>query len=213
MRLRCFIWPHNLNCKCGSKISPNHLFNCKPFITSRSKVHDAVRDQLYCMSKSHKIISYLEPLLSRLVDEDTLNSFGRNRGDLMLEGLEGTTIITDVRSTDVCNDFFIPMAQSKYRDPLTVSEKAKIDKYKAKLLSLNAESHTHYVLCPFGVSLHGTLGPLALSFLDDFVDIVKQRTGRVFDKSFWQNRTVFSIFKGVDPLLSSALLSLGCVYE
>ncbi|KAL0215843.1 hypothetical protein P9112_008027 [Eukaryota sp. TZLM1-RC] len=68
------------------------------------------------MSKSHRIVSYLEPLLSRLV-EDFLNSFGRNRGDLMLEGLEGTTIITDVRSTDVCNDFFIPMAQSKYRDP------------------------------------------------------------------------------------------------
>ncbi|KAL0215054.1 hypothetical protein P9112_007238 [Eukaryota sp. TZLM1-RC] len=217
MRLRCFILPdnvpHNLNYKCISKISPNHLFNCKHFITFRSKVHDAVRDQLYCMSKSHRIVSYLEPLLSRLVDEDILNSFGRNRGDLMLEGLEGTTIITDVRSTDACNDSFIPMAQSKYRDPLTVSEKSKIDKYKPKLLSLNAESRTHYVLCPFAVSFHGTLGYLALSFLDDFLEIVKQRTGRVFDKSFWQNRIVFSIFKGVVPLLSSALLSLGRVYE
>ncbi|KAL0219878.1 hypothetical protein P9112_005531 [Eukaryota sp. TZLM1-RC] len=122
------------------------------------------------MSNSHRIVSYLEPLLSRLVDEDTLISFGRNRGDLMLEG---TTIITDVRSTDVCNDCFIPMAHSKCKDPLTVSEKAKIDKYKAKLLSLNAESHTHYVLCPFAVPLHGMLGPLVLSFLDDFVEIVK----------------------------------------
>ncbi|KAL0215680.1 hypothetical protein P9112_007864 [Eukaryota sp. TZLM1-RC] len=96
MCLRCFIWPNNvphyLICKCGSKIPPNHLFNCEHFITFRSKVHDAVKDQLYCMSKSHRIVSYLKPLLSRLVDEDTLNSFGRNRGDLMLEGLEGTTI-------------------------------------------------------------------------------------------------------------------------
>ncbi|KAL0215496.1 hypothetical protein P9112_007680 [Eukaryota sp. TZLM1-RC] len=96
MRLGCCIWPdnvpHYLICKCGSKISPNHLFNCKHFITFRSKVHDAVRDQLYCMSKSHRIVSYLEPLLSRLVDEHTLNSFGRNTGDLMLEGLEGTTM-------------------------------------------------------------------------------------------------------------------------
>ncbi|KAL0204798.1 hypothetical protein P9112_000105 [Eukaryota sp. TZLM1-RC] len=122
MRLRCFIWPnnvpHNLIRKCGSKISPNHLFNCKHFITFRSKVHDAVRDQLHCMSKPHTIVCYLEPLLSRSVDEDTLNSFGRNRDDLMLEGLEGTTIITDVRSTDVCNDSFIPMAQSKCKDSL-----------------------------------------------------------------------------------------------
>ncbi|KAL0216179.1 hypothetical protein P9112_008363 [Eukaryota sp. TZLM1-RC] len=118
-----------------------------------------------------------------------------------------------MRSTDLCNDSFIPMAQSKYRNPLTVSEKVKIDKYKAKLLSLNAELHTHYVLCPFAVPLYGTLGPLALTFLDDFVEIVKQHTGRVFDKSFWQNRIVFSIFKGVVPLLSSALLPLGRVYE
>ncbi|KAL0223169.1 hypothetical protein P9112_002559 [Eukaryota sp. TZLM1-RC] len=135
MRLRCFILPdnlpHNLICKCGSKISPNHLFNCKHFITFRSKVHDAVGHQLFCMSKSHKIVSYLETLLSHLVDEDTLNYFGRNRGDLMLGGLEGTIIITDVRSTDLFNVSFIPMAQSKYKDPLSVSEKAKIDKYKA----------------------------------------------------------------------------------
>ncbi|KAL0205397.1 hypothetical protein P9112_000704 [Eukaryota sp. TZLM1-RC] len=165
------------------------------------------------MSKLHTIVSYLEPLLFRLVDEDTLTSFGLNRGDLMLEGLEGTTIITDVRSTDVCNDSFIPMAQSKYRNPLTVSEKAKIDIYKTKLLSVNVESHTHYVLCPFDVFLHGTLGPLALSFLDDFVEIVQQRTGRVFDKGFWQNRIVFSVFNGVVPLLFSALLSPGRVYE
>ncbi|KAL0216167.1 hypothetical protein P9112_008351 [Eukaryota sp. TZLM1-RC] len=165
------------------------------------------------MSKSHRIVFNLESLLSRLVDEDTLNSFGRNRGDLMLEVLEGTTIITDVRSTDVGNDAFIPMARSKYRDPLTVSEKAKIDKYKAKLLSLNAESHTHYVLCPLAVSPHGTLGPLALFFLDDFVEIVKQRTGKVFGKCLWQNSIVSSIFKGVVPLSSSALLSLGRVYE
>ncbi|KAL0223536.1 hypothetical protein P9112_002926 [Eukaryota sp. TZLM1-RC] len=124
MRLRCFIWPnntlHKLIGKCGSKIAPNHLFNCKHFITFRSKVHDAVRDQLYCMSKSHRIVSYSEPLLSRLVDEDTLNSFGRNRGDLMLEG---TTIITDV-----CINSFIPLAQSKYKNLLSVAENSKINK-------------------------------------------------------------------------------------
>ncbi|KAL0220043.1 hypothetical protein P9112_005696 [Eukaryota sp. TZLM1-RC] len=161
------------------------------------------------MSQSHRIVSCLERLLSRLVDEDTLNSFGRNSGDLMLEGLEGPTIITDVRSTDVCNNSFIPLAQSKHKNRPSVDENSKIDKYKAKLLSLNAESYTHYVLCPFAFSLHGTLGPLALSFLDDFVEIVKQPTGRIFDKMFWQNRIVFSIFKGVVPLLSSALFSLG----
>ncbi|KAL0223210.1 hypothetical protein P9112_002600 [Eukaryota sp. TZLM1-RC] len=129
------------------------------------------------MSKSQKIVSYLEPLLFRLVDEDALNSFGRNRADLMLEGFEGTTIITDVNSTDVCNNSFIPLAQSRHKNPLSVAENTKIAKYRAKLLSLNAESHTHYVLCPFAFPLHGTLGPLVLSLLDDFVEIVQQHTG------------------------------------
>ncbi|KAL0218677.1 hypothetical protein P9112_004330 [Eukaryota sp. TZLM1-RC] len=198
MHLRCFIWPnnvaHNLVCKCGSKMSPNHLLNCKHSITFRSKVHDAVRDQLYCMSKSYTIVFFLEPLLSRLVDEDTLNSFGRNRDDLMFEGLEGTTIITDVESTVVCNNPVIPLAQSKHKNPLSVAQNSEIDKYKAKLL-LNAESHTHYVLCTFAFSLHGALIPLALSFLDDFVEIVKQRTKRIFDKTFYRTELYFQFSK------------------
>ncbi|KAL0206628.1 hypothetical protein P9112_001935 [Eukaryota sp. TZLM1-RC] len=80
------------------------------------------------MSKSHRIVSYLEPLLSRLVDEDTLNSFGRNRDELMLEGLDGTTIITDVRSTDVCNNSVIPLALAKHKNLLAVAENSRINK-------------------------------------------------------------------------------------
>ncbi|KAL0223671.1 hypothetical protein P9112_003061 [Eukaryota sp. TZLM1-RC] len=122
------------------------------------------------MSKSHKIVSYLEPLLSRLVDEDILNSFGRNRGDLMLERLVGTTIINDVTSTDVCNNSSIPLGQSKHKNMLSVPENSKIDKYKANLRSLNAETHTHYFLCSVAFSPHGFLGAIAFSFLDDFME-------------------------------------------
>ncbi|KAL0215728.1 hypothetical protein P9112_007912 [Eukaryota sp. TZLM1-RC] len=125
----------------------------------------------------------------------------------MLQGLEGTKIITDV-----CNNCCIPLAQSKHKNPLSVADNTEIDKYEAKLLSLNTESHTHYFLCTFALSLHGTLKPLALSFLDNFVETVKQRTGRIFDK-FWQNRIAFAICKGIVHLLSFALLSLGRFYE
>ncbi|KAL0215118.1 hypothetical protein P9112_007302 [Eukaryota sp. TZLM1-RC] len=59
MRLRSFIWPDNLPrgsiCKCGKTVTPSHLLNCNRFITFRSKLHDAVRDHLYCMFKSYKI--------------------------------------------------------------------------------------------------------------------------------------------------------------
>ncbi|KAL0214965.1 hypothetical protein P9112_007149 [Eukaryota sp. TZLM1-RC] len=65
MRFRSFIWPdnlpHNLICKCSREITTTHLLNCKHFITFRSKVHDAVRDQLYC------------PLLFCLAIHKTLN--------------------------------------------------------------------------------------------------------------------------------------------
>ncbi|KAL0220135.1 hypothetical protein P9112_005788 [Eukaryota sp. TZLM1-RC] len=79
MRLRSFIWPdnlpHGLICKCGKSVTPAHLFNCNRFITFRSKVHHAVRDQLYCMFKSYKFESFLEPLLSNLADESDRNFF------------------------------------------------------------------------------------------------------------------------------------------
>ncbi|KAL0219250.1 hypothetical protein P9112_004903 [Eukaryota sp. TZLM1-RC] len=120
--------PQNCSCKCGSKISPNQLFNCKHFISFQSKVPDEVRDHLYCESKSLKIVSYLKALLSCLVDENTLNSCGRNRGDLLLGGLQGTTMITNVRPTDLWNISFIPLTQSKHKNPLSVAKNIKIDK-------------------------------------------------------------------------------------
>ncbi|KAL0214240.1 hypothetical protein P9112_006424 [Eukaryota sp. TZLM1-RC] len=95
MRFRSFIWPdnlpHNLICKCSREITTTHLLNCKHFITFRSKVHDAVRDQLYCMCKSYRIESFLEPLLSNLFDAE--NDFHKNnRGDVILPGLDGSFI-------------------------------------------------------------------------------------------------------------------------
>ncbi|KAL0213791.1 hypothetical protein P9112_005975 [Eukaryota sp. TZLM1-RC] len=56
MRLRSLICPDNLThglvCKHGKSVTPTHLVDCNQFITFRSKVHDVVRDQLYCIFKS-----------------------------------------------------------------------------------------------------------------------------------------------------------------
>ncbi|KAL0205402.1 hypothetical protein P9112_000709 [Eukaryota sp. TZLM1-RC] len=196
MRLRSFIWPDNL-LSCGKTITPTHLFNCNRF---RSKVHDVVRDQLYCMFRSYKIESLLEPLLSNLADEADRNSFGDSRGDVLVPGLYGSMIIIDVRSTD--------------NSPLRRAEEAKLIKYAEKIWKMNCNSHTQYLLCPFALSLFGTLGKTAVSFIDDFSSIVKNKTGRIFDRTFWQNRIVFSIFKERHSLISnSLLLSLGRFYE
>ncbi|KAL0211152.1 hypothetical protein P9112_009450 [Eukaryota sp. TZLM1-RC] len=128
MRFRSFIWPdnlpHNLICKCSREITTTHLLNCKHFITFRSKVHDAVRDQLYCMCKSHRIESFLEPLLSNLFDAE--NDFHKNnRGDVILPGLDGSFILLDVMSVDPCNASNERLVNSEIHNPLSNAENFK----------------------------------------------------------------------------------------
>ncbi|KAL0210989.1 hypothetical protein P9112_009287 [Eukaryota sp. TZLM1-RC] len=135
IRLGSFIWPDNLPqgfiCKCGKSVTPIHLLNCNRFITFRSKVHDAVREQLYCMFKYYKIESFIEPLLSNLVDEADRNSFADSRGDVLVPGLDGSMIIIDVRSTHVSKSSNEKLAPSYY-SPLLRAEEAKIIKYAEK---------------------------------------------------------------------------------
>ncbi|KAL0215047.1 hypothetical protein P9112_007231 [Eukaryota sp. TZLM1-RC] len=216
MRFRSFIWPdnlpHNLICKCSREITTTHLLNCKHFITFRSKVHDAVTDQLYCMCKSHRIESFLEPLLSNLFDAE--NDFHKNnRGDVILPGLDGSFILLDVMSVDPCNASNERLVNSEIHNPLSNAENFKFKKYNEPLSKLSSLQHAKYNLYPFVFSLFGSLAPTALRFLDDFEMIVKRRTSRNFNRLFWQNRIVFSIFKGMLKMVSDALLSLGSHYE
>ncbi|KAL0205817.1 hypothetical protein P9112_001124 [Eukaryota sp. TZLM1-RC] len=216
MRFRSFIWPdnlpHNLICKCSREITTTHLLNCKHFITFRSKVHDAVRDQLYCMCKSHRIESFLEPLLSNLFDAE--NDFHKNnRGDVILPGLDGSFILLDVMSVDPCNASNERLVNSEIHNPLSNAENFKF-KNTMNLCPNWPVYSMQNTICihlyfPFLVHLH----QLLYVFLDDFEMIVKRRTGRNFNRLFWQNRIVFSIFKGMLKMVSDALLSLGSHYE
>ncbi|KAL0207075.1 hypothetical protein P9112_012786 [Eukaryota sp. TZLM1-RC] len=216
MRFRSFIWPdnlpHNLICKCSREITTTHLLNCKHFITFRSKVHDAVRDQLYCMCKSHRIESFLEPLLSNLFDaEDDFHK--NNRGDVILPGLDGSFILLDVMSVDPCNASNERLVNPEILNPLSNAENFKFKKYNEPLSKLASLQHAKYNLYPFVFSLFGSLAPTALRFLEDFEMIVQRRTNRSFNRLFWQNRIVFSIFKGMLKMVSDALPSLGSHYE
>ncbi|KAL0208921.1 hypothetical protein P9112_011508 [Eukaryota sp. TZLM1-RC] len=216
MRFRSIIWPdnlpHNLICKCSRKITITHFLNCKHFITFRSKVHDAVRDQLYCMCKSHRIESFLEHLLSNLFDtEDDFHK--NNRGEVILPGIDGTFILLDVMSVDPCNASNERLVNSEIDNPLSNAENFKSKKYNEPLSKLSSEQHAKYNMYPFVFSLFGSLAPTAMRFLADFAMIVKRRTNRNLNTFFWQNRIVFSILKGVLKMVSDALLSLGSHYE
>ncbi|KAL0225647.1 hypothetical protein P9112_012971 [Eukaryota sp. TZLM1-RC] len=140
MRFRSIIWsdnlPHNLICKCSREITITHLLNCKHFITFRSKVHDAVRNQLYCMCKSHRIESFLEPLLSNLFDAEG-DFHKNNRGDVKLPDLDGSFILLDVMSVDPCNASNERLVNSEIHNPLSNAENCKIKKYNEHLSKLS----------------------------------------------------------------------------
>ncbi|KAL0227086.1 hypothetical protein P9112_014410 [Eukaryota sp. TZLM1-RC] len=141
-RFRSCIWtnnlPHNLIYKCSRKITITHLLNCKHFIIFRSKVHDAVRDQLYCMCKSHKIESFLEPLLSNLFDTD--DDFHKNNiRNAILPGLDKTFILLDVMSVDPCNASNERLANSEIHNPLSNAENFKIKKYNEPLSKMSSQ--------------------------------------------------------------------------
>ncbi|KAL0208158.1 hypothetical protein P9112_010745 [Eukaryota sp. TZLM1-RC] len=207
MRFRSFIWPdnlpHTLICKCSREITTTHLLNCKHFITFRSKVHDAVRDQLDCMCKSHKFESFFETSVVKY----------NNGGDAILPGSDGSFILLDVMPVDPCNVSNEMLVNSEIHNPLSNAENFKFKKYNEPLSKLASLQHAKYNLYPFVFSLFGSLAPTALRFLDDFEMIVKRRTGRNFNRLFWQNRIVFFIFQGMLKMVSDALLSLGSHYE
>ncbi|KAL0219595.1 hypothetical protein P9112_005248 [Eukaryota sp. TZLM1-RC] len=203
---------NNLICKCSREITISHLLNCEHFITFRSKVHDAVRDQLYCMCKSHRIESFLDPLLSNLFDaEDDFHK--NNGGDVILPGLDGSFMLLDVMSVDPCNASNERLVNSEIHNSLSNAENFKFKIYNEPLSKLASLQHAKYNLYPFVFSLVGSLAPTSLRFLDDFALIVKRRTNRNFNRLFWQNRIVFSISKEMLKMVSDALLSLGSHYE
>ncbi|KAL0214420.1 hypothetical protein P9112_006604 [Eukaryota sp. TZLM1-RC] len=167
MRLRSFIspdnLPHYLIFNCSREITITRLLHCKHFITSSSKVHDAVRDQLYDMCKFHSIESILEPLLSNLFDaEDDFHK--NNRGDIILPGLDRTFILLDVMSVDPCNVSNERLVNSEIHNPFSNAENFKIKKYNEALSQLSTQQHAKYNLYPFVFSLFGSLAPTAIFF-------------------------------------------------
>ncbi|KAL0207565.1 hypothetical protein P9112_012193 [Eukaryota sp. TZLM1-RC] len=105
---------------------------------------------------------------------------GLTRGDLVVPGLNGSFTILDVMSID-----------PYVNNPLLTGKKYKIAKYAKPVSSVNENSHVQYNLCPLAFSLLGSLGKAAMAFLEDFDVVVKERTGRVFYRVYWQNRLFF----------------------
>ncbi|KAL0205084.1 hypothetical protein P9112_000391 [Eukaryota sp. TZLM1-RC] len=134
---------------------------------------------------------------------------GLTRGDLVVPGLNGSFTILDAMFIDPCNSSNEHLINSDVNNSFLTGEKYKIAKYAKPISSISKHSHAQYNLCPFVFSLLGSLGEAAMAFLEDFVVVVKERTKRIFNRVYWQNRIVFIIFKGIAKLISDSLSSFG----
>ncbi|KAL0211445.1 hypothetical protein P9112_009743 [Eukaryota sp. TZLM1-RC] len=76
------------------------------------------------MCKSHRIESFLEPLLSNLFDTGDFHK--NNRGDVILPGSDGSFILLDVMSVDPCNVSNERLVNSDIHNPLSNAENFKI---------------------------------------------------------------------------------------
>ncbi|KAL0204999.1 hypothetical protein P9112_000306 [Eukaryota sp. TZLM1-RC] len=119
------------------------------------------------MCKSHRIESFLEPLLWNLFDtEDDFHK--NNRGDVILPGLDGSFILLDVLSLDPCNASNESLVNSEIHNPLSNAGSFKIKKYNEPLSKSASLQHANHNLYPFVFSLFGSLAPAAIRFLEDF---------------------------------------------
>ncbi|KAL0211113.1 hypothetical protein P9112_009411 [Eukaryota sp. TZLM1-RC] len=218
MRMRCYLWPCNLPndlfCKCGAGLTLSHLFNCNRYISYRSTLHDAVRDQIHAMCNSYHIESFVEPLLRSLdINESVRDSeYGKRRADVVVPSFDDVMNVVDVVTVDVCKKNALKNAHSEV-SPLDDSELYKRKKYANPLKELKHVRHVDYQICPFAISLYGRLGKTALNFIDDFENLVKKRMNKRFDRRLWLNRIVFTIFKSIPKMISKALMSVSAHYE
>ncbi|KAL0223512.1 hypothetical protein P9112_002902 [Eukaryota sp. TZLM1-RC] len=197
MRMRCFLCPcslpNDLICRCKSVVMLSHILNCKYFITYRSIVHDSARD---AMCKSFNIAAFIEPLVRKLSSDQTDDSFGKRRADLVAPGIDGVLNVVDVVSVDVCKNSAARLVYSA-EQPLSNAEKKKIKKYEEPLAQLGRVEHVKYQFVPFAISLFGNIVPSGLHFFDNFKKVLLNRSGKTMNSTFWLNRIVFSAFSSL----------------
>ncbi|KAL0211315.1 hypothetical protein P9112_009613 [Eukaryota sp. TZLM1-RC] len=147
-----------------------------------------------------------------IIIDQTDDSFGKRRADLVAPGIDGVLNVVDVVSVDVCKNSAARLVYSA-DSPLSNAEKKKIKKYEEPLAQLGRVEHVKYQFVPFAISLFGNIGPSGLHFLENFKKVLLNRSGKTMNSTFWLNRIVFCIFKSIPTMISKALLAIGVEYE
>ncbi|KAL0219170.1 hypothetical protein P9112_004823 [Eukaryota sp. TZLM1-RC] len=125
------------------------------------------------MCKIFNIEAFIEPLVRKLCPDQTDDSFGKRRADLVAPGIDGVLNGVDVVSVDVCKN---SAARLVYSADLPLSNAEK--QYEEPLEQLGRVEHVKYQFVPFAISLFGNIGPSGLQFFEDFKKVLLNRSGK-----------------------------------
>ncbi|KAL0207773.1 hypothetical protein P9112_012401 [Eukaryota sp. TZLM1-RC] len=130
-------------CSNSPQLTKRHALNCSKLkrTTSRSSLHDAVRDTVFNLARTAKILCIKELLLKETL---SLNNFGSDdRGDIYCDWIENSEAVVDFVSCNVANDFLV---QRRKLNPVTALEfkaKEKPRKYDKDIEEANVDRKTH----------------------------------------------------------------------
>ncbi|KAL0208020.1 hypothetical protein P9112_010607 [Eukaryota sp. TZLM1-RC] len=133
---------------------------------------------------------------------------GLTRGDFVVVGLNCGFTVLNALSIDPSNSSNEHFISSNVHKSVFAGKIYKTAKYAKSISSVNENSPAQYNF-PFVFSLLASIGQAAMAFFENFNVVVEGRTGRIFNRVYWQNRTVFSTFEGMEILTSHSLSSFG----
>ncbi|KAL0225689.1 hypothetical protein P9112_013013 [Eukaryota sp. TZLM1-RC] len=112
------------------------------FVSYRSTLHDAVRDQIHAMCNSHHIESFMEPLLRSYDINDNFRDakYGQRRAVVVVPSFDEVLNVVDVVTVEVCRKDALKNAQSEVF-PHNDSELYKQNNYTNPLKELKHVRH------------------------------------------------------------------------
>ncbi|KAL0205238.1 hypothetical protein P9112_000545 [Eukaryota sp. TZLM1-RC] len=159
-------------CSNSPQLTLRHALICSKLITYRSSLHDAVRDTVFNMAQTARILCIKESLLKETL---SLNNFGSDdRGDVYCDWIDNSEAIVDFVSCNVANDTLV---HRRKLNPVSAvfKSKRKHRKYDKDIKDTNVGRNRPLVFIAFPFSINVKLSVEAGTFLIYYHKIVQQK--------------------------------------
>ncbi|KAL0226709.1 hypothetical protein P9112_014033 [Eukaryota sp. TZLM1-RC] len=140
-------------CSNSPQLTLRHALNCSKLITYRSSLHDAVRDTVFNMARTARILCIKEPLLKETL---SLKNFGfDDRGDVYCDWIDKSEAVVNSVSCNVANGTLV---HRRKLNPVSALEFKAIEKhrnYDKDIEEATTDRNTQLVFITFPFSING----------------------------------------------------------